>query len=90
MIIYAEGLRAAQEAPQVHDSRGNNLQAGWPINLNAEVGDQAGHAEMDVPLRGIVRDGKLYIEGKKAGGVRHISSTYVLAKGPNTRIAVPQ
>ena len=89
MFIYAEGLRAAQGSAQVRDSLGNNLRVGWPIKLNAVESDQTGHAEMNVPLQGSVRRGKLYIEGEKAGGVWHIPSLYVFAEESNTRIDIP-
>jgi hypothetical protein len=89
MIVYVEGLRAAQVSAPVRDSLGNNLQVGWPIGLNAEVSDQTGHAEINVPLRGSLRSGKLHIEGEKASGVWHIPSLYVVTERSNMRIDIP-
>ena len=89
MIVYAEGLRAAQESSQVRESLGSDLRVGWPIDLNAEVSDQAGHAEMNIPLSGSLRQGTLHIEGVKAAGIWAIPTLYVLAKGSDTKIDIP-
>lgn len=89
MIVYAEGMKAAEDSPQVRGSLGSDLRVGWPIGLNAEVSDQTGHAEMDVPLRGSVSQGTLHIQGVKTGGVWTIQTLYALAKGSDTRIEIP-
>ena len=66
---YKQAIEIAITDPAVIEALGEPIEAGWFVTGSINLQNDAGTADLTIPLNGSRNDGTLYVGANKSGGV---------------------
>lgn len=83
---YEDAMARASAHPAVVAELGPPIESGWFVNGSLKVSGSTGTADLEIPLKGSLREGTLYAVGTKSAGRWTFSTLEVEIEGKTTRI----
>jgi hypothetical protein len=88
--VFRDAVERAKANPEVRAELGEPVKEGWWVSGNVNTSGPSGTADISIPLKGSIKDGKIYAVAHKSAGRWSYDTLEVAVEGREERINLLQ